>query len=193
VILGLLLACSARVPLGDAMVADVPPPGDYAALAREATRELRLYDGLATSLLARVAYLDANFRRAMEGMRAHLLLLEAPAREARLSASLDEGARAHVFVIAADGQDREALRFGAGEDVPWRLRAFVAGRPCAPEAVEELEPSPIDARLYPFHTRWSALWSARFAADCGASGPVILQVTGPAGAGELGWRTATAG
>lgn len=192
-ILALLLGCAGRAPVGDAMVADVAPPGDYEALAREATRELRLYDGLTTTLLVRAAYLDANFRRALEGMRAHLLLLEPPAREARLAASLDEAARAHVFVIAADGQDRQELRFGAGEDVPWRLRAFVAGKPCTPETVEAIEPTPMDERLYPFHTRWSALWSARFAADCGGSGPIVLQVTGPAGAGELGWRTATGG
>lgn len=190
----LLLACAGRVAVGDSITADVAAPADYADAAEAATRELRLYEGLATSLIARVAYLDAPFRRAQEALRAHLLLLEEPLRAARLAESIAEAETHHVFVLSADSQWREDLRFGAGDDTPWRLRLFAGGAPCTAEAVTEIKkPTPIDERIYPFHTRWSGLWRARFLTDCGRTTPLVLQVTGPHGTGELGWRSATGG
>lgn len=191
-ILALLLACQARQAVGDDIMADVPPPGDYDASVRGATRELRLYtDGLTTSLLLRAAWLDPGFRRTMESQRAHLLLLEPDLRAERLAASLAEAGAAYVFVFSADSQFRDDLRFGFGEAEPWRLRLFADGRPCAPETLVEIVPTPMELDLYRFHNRWSSLWSARFEKDCG-KGPLVLQVTGPHGAGELGWRADSA-
>lgn len=188
-ILALLVACQARVSVGDTMTADVPAPDDYAADLRGATRELRLYtDGLTTALLLRATRLDAPYRRAQEALRAHLYLLGPAEREAALAASLAEAEAAHVFVFSVDSKWRDELAFGFGDGAPWRLRLFVDDRPCTGESVTEMEPGPLDARIYPHHNRWSQLWSARFAADCGADGPMVLQVTGPRGAGELGWR-----
>lgn len=187
-ILALLAACAGRVPVGDSFVADVPAPDAYAATLGAATRELRLYDQLTTVLLARAVYLDADTRRAIEGMRAHLLLLEAPAREARLAASLAEAETIHAFVVSADAQPRTDLRLGFGEDEPWRARLFADGKPCSPLDITEIPATPMDERLYPFHTRWSTLWSVRFQADCGHSSPLVLQLTGPHGAGEMSWR-----
>jgi len=188
VILALLLACASRVPYGDALVEDVPAPDAYADAVADATRELRLYDRLTTTLLLRAVRLDADFRRTLEAMRAHLMLLEAPARAANLAASLAEAADQHVFVLSADAQDRKALRFGVGTDAPWRLRLFSSGKACTAVAVERRDPTPLDLRLYPFHTSWATLWIARFSTDCGADSPLVLQVTGPGGAGEMGWR-----
>jgi hypothetical protein len=188
-ILALLLACQARVAVGDSIADDVPAPDHYDRSVVAATRELRLYDGLTTALLARATFLDPDFRRAAAALRAHLLLLEAPARDADLATSLQEGAASNVFVISADSEWREDLRFGFGTDQPWRLRAFVAGQACTPEDVEEVKhPTALDHTLYPHQTPWSRLWIARFATDCGAEGPVVLQITGPHGTGELGWR-----
>lgn len=186
-IFALLVACQARRAVGDDIMADVPAPDDYDASTRAATRELRLYsDGLTTSLLLRAAHLDAEFRREMEAQRAHVLLLEPDARAGHLAASLAEADAAHVFVLSADSQFREDLRFGFGDDEPWRLRLFAGGRVCTPETVVEITPTPIELDLYRFHTRWSTLWRARFSKDCG-QGPLVLQVTGPHGTGELGW------
>ncbi|MDP2312099.1 MAG: hypothetical protein Q8P41_04280 [Pseudomonadota bacterium] len=191
-IFALLVGCHARTSVGDHILADVPRPDNYDADARAATRELRLYsDGLTTSLLLRAARLDPDFRRAMEAQRAHLMLLESAVREERLAASLAEAEVAYVFVLSADSQFRDDLRFGFGEAEPWRLRLFADGRPCTPESVTEIEPTPLDLQLYPHHTRWSSLWNVRFARDCGA-GPLVLQVTGPHGTGEMGWSTETA-
>lgn len=186
-IFALLVACQARRPVGDDITADVPPPDNYAAAVRAATRELRLYsDGLTTSLLLRGAWLHPDFRREMEAERAHVLLLEPAARAERLAASLAEADTAHVFVLSADSQFRDDLRFGFGEAEPWRLRLFAGGRPCTPETITKVEPTAMDLRLHPYHTRWSTLWNARFSKDCG-SGPLVLQVTGPHGTGEIGW------
>lgn len=190
-IFALLLACASRAPYGDTFVGDVPDPPDYAAAVRDATRELRLYDGLSTVLLLRAAWLDADFRRAQEAQRAYVLLLEPAEREAALATSLAEAEAAHVFLLSADSQDRPGLRFG--DDAPWRLRAFAAGEPCTLLSVTERDPTPLDARLLPFHSSWAKLWEARFSADCGRSSPIVLQVAGPGGAGELGWRSAPGG
>ncbi|MDP2311179.1 MAG: hypothetical protein Q8P18_34480 [Pseudomonadota bacterium] len=188
-IFALLVACQARRAVGDDITADVPAPHAYDASVRDATRELRLYtDGLTTSLLLRAAWLDPDFRRAMEAQRAHVLLLEPELRAERLAASLAEADAAHVFVLSADSQYREDLRFGFGEAEPWRVRLFAAGRPCTPESIAEMEPTPLDLDLLRYHTRWGSLWTVRFSKDCG-EGPLVLQVTGPRGAGELGWRT----
>ena len=188
-ILALLVACQARVAVGDHVTADVPAPDDFDAAARNATRELRLYtDGLTTALLLRAAWLDADYRGAIEAERAHRLLLEPALRAERLAASLAEEQTTYTFVFSADSQFRDDLSFGFGEETPWRLRLFADGRPCTPMAIEPFEPTALDLRLYPFHTRWSTLWNARFARDCG-TGPLVLQVTGPRGTGELGWRT----
>ncbi len=188
-ILALLSACAGRVAVGETITADVPAPPDFTETTRAATRELRLYDALSTAILVRAVWLDADFRRAQEAMRAHLLLLEAPDRAARLAASLAEAETHHVIVFAADSQWREDLSFGTGDAEPWRLRLFADGVPCTPESVSELDPTPLDERLYPFHNRWSSLWRARFLTDCGRGSPLILQVTGPHGTGELGWRS----
>jgi hypothetical protein len=189
VILALLFACAARVSVGDAITADVPAPAHYDATVVAATRELRLYDGLSTALLMRATWLDAGFRRSAEQMRAHLLLLEPAAREAHLATSLAEAEASHVFVISADSQWRAELKFGNGEESPWRLRAFVGGHACTPQGTEErAHPTELDRTLYPHQTPWSKLWIARFSTDCGTAGTVILQVTGAHGTGELGWR-----
>jgi hypothetical protein len=188
VILLPLLACAARVAVGDGIADDVPAPAHYDRSVAAATRELRLYDGLSTALLMRATWLDPTFRTEEEAERAHLLLLEPPAHEARLTASLAEAATTHVFVLSADSQWREDLKFGFGEDAPWRLRAFVDGRACTPVATEEVKtPTALDRSLFPHQTPWSHLWIARFSTDCGASGKLILQATGPHGTGEMGW------
>lgn len=187
-IVALLLACAGRVAVGDNLVADVPAPADYDASVRAATRELKLYEALSTALLMRVAYLDPAFRRAREDMRAHLFLLSPEERAERLAASLAEAETAHVFLLSADSQWRDDLRFGFGDEAPWRLRLFAGGKVCTPERVTPIEPTPLDARLDPFHTSWSTLHEVRFQTDCGRSSPMILQVTGPRGAGELSWR-----
>jgi hypothetical protein len=192
VIFALLVACHARQAVGDTITSDVPAPPGYDATLRAGTRELLLYsDGLTTSLLLRAAWLDPEVRRAMEAQRAHVLLLEPEVRAERLAASLAEADAAYVFVFSADSQFREDLRFGFGEDEPWRLRLFAGGRPCTPETVVEIEPTPLELDLYRYHNRWSSLWSARFSKDCG-QGPLVLQVTGPHGTGELGWRSESA-
>ena len=193
-ILALLVACQTRHPVGEAILEDVPAPDDYAGAARDATRELRLYtDGLTTALLLRAAWLDADFRRALEQERAHRLLLEPARREEALRASLAEGEASHVFILSADSQWREDLRFGFGEDEPWRLRLFVGDRACTPGTLEQVKkPTPLELDLYPHHTGWGSLWKVSFAADCGrptAGAPLVLQVTGARGTGELGWRT----
>ena len=101
---------------------DVPAPADFDGAVRDATRELRLYtDGLTTALLLRAAWLDADVRRAMEEERAHVLLLEPALREEALRTSLAEAEASHVFVLSADSQWRDDLRFGFGEEAPWRL------------------------------------------------------------------------
>jgi hypothetical protein len=174
------------------MLADVPAPEDYPSAVRAATRELKLYEGLSTALLLRAVRLDGPMRRALEAQRAHLLLLEPTAAAERLAASLAEATTSHVFVFSADSQWRSDLRFGFGEDTPWRLRLFSAGEPCPGQSVEKLTPTPMDNALHPFHNGWSELYIARFDAACGETGPLVLQVTGPHGAGELGWRGVTA-
>jgi len=192
VILLLVAACQTRHPVGDAILADVPAPDDYAGAARDATRELRLYtDGLTTALLLRAAWLDDGFRRAVEAERAHRLLLEPDRREEALRTSLAEGEASHVFVVSADSQWREDLRFAFGEEEPWRLRLFVGDRACSPGTIEPMKkPTPLDLGLYPHHTGWGSLWKVSFSADCGrpsAAAPLVLQVTGARGTGELGW------
>jgi hypothetical protein len=182
-----LFGCASRVAVGDGLLADVPAPEAYDAAVRAATRELRLYtDGLSTALLLRAAWLDPDFRRAQEALRAHLFLLDAPTRAARLDASLAEEQAHYVFVVAADSQWRDELNLAFDDSTPWRIRAFAGGRACTPEAVQTLEPTPTDHQLYPFLDRWSHSWTVRFARDCG-DGPLVLQLAGPRGAGEVGW------
>ena len=187
-ILLVLAGCEARVAAGVGIQADVPEPAHYDRAVAAATRELRLYDGLTTALLVRATWLDSTFRRTFEAERSHLLLLEPDIRAARLAASLSEAEAAHAFVFSVDSQWRADLRFGFGDEEPWRLRAFVGGQPCTPETVAEIErPSALERALYPHQTPWSQLWTARFSADCGA-GPPLLQFTGPHGTGEVGWE-----
>lgn len=182
-----LLGCASRVAVGDGLLGDVPAPDAYERTTRAATRDLRLYtDGLTTALLLHAAWLDEDLRRAQEDLRAHLFLLEPAAREARLEASLAEGRAHHVFVVSADSQWREELELAFDDSTPWRIRAFSGEKACTPEKIEELEPTPTDEKLYPFLDRWSHVWTVRFARDCG-DGPMVLQLSGPHGAGEVGW------
>ncbi len=183
-----LVACTTRVSVGAGIDADVPAPEAYPRAVRDATRELRLYEDLTTNLLLRVTLLDADFRRASEAQIAHLLLLEAPLRDARTADSLSKLASGWEFVLSADSQWREDLRFGFGESEPWRLRLLADGHPCEGTSVEKLEVTSLVERVYPHHNGWSTLWQARFAA-CGPA-PLVLQVTGPHGTGELAWEQA---
>lgn len=182
-------ACATRVAVGDGITDDVPAPEAYAATVRARTRELRLYEGLTTALLARATYLDADLRRAAEQLRAHLLLLEPALRQERLAAAEAAAAASHEVVLAVASEHRDDLVLGTSPDHPWRVRAFVDGRPCTPEAVERWgDASAVDLRLLPHVTPWDTLWRARFAKDCGDGGLFELQLTGGHGTGELGWR-----
>ena len=187
IVLLALAACNSRVAVGAGIDADVPAPAHYERAVRDATRELRLYEDLTTKLLLRATLLDGAFRAASEAQVAHLLLLEPALRDARLAASNAELAASWVFMLSADSQWREDLRFGFGDDQPWRLRLLAGGQSCAGELAEKVEVTPLIEQLYPHHNGWSTLWQARFAA-CG-QGPLVLQVTGPHGTGELAWDT----
>lgn len=181
-----LLACVPRAPVGE-VTDGVPAPARYAATVRDGTRELKLYDELTTVLIVRATYLGAPMRRAMEAQRAHLLLLEPAARDARLATAEAEAAQAHTVVFSAASELDDALDFGAGEDMPWRVRAFVDGRPCEALAVEPRAVEPLDRALLPHLTDWDELWEARFSRECGERGQFELQLTGPRGVGELAW------
>lgn len=175
----LLLGCAPRVAVGGGITDDVPKPAAYEATIREATRELRLYEEIVHVLLVKALYLSPGVRAAMGRMRAHLLLLD----------TVEVAAEpAHEVLFTAASEHRDDLAFGLADEAPWRVRAFVDGRPCTPDTVTRVPITAMDRALLPWLTEWDTLWRARFATDCGAEGLFELQLTGPHGAGELGWR-----
>lgn len=182
-----LWACVPRAPVGE-MTADVREPPRYDVTVRDATRELKLYDEFVTVLILRATYLDAATRRAMEDMRAHLLLLEPEVLDQRRADARAQADATHEVWFSAAADESAGLGFGAGEDKLWRVRGFVDEKACAALDVGQRTPTPLDRRLLPHLTDWDQLWVARFDKGCGARGRFELQVTGARGAGEVAWE-----
>jgi hypothetical protein len=155
----------------------------------EWTREVRIYNGFFTALLARGTWLSPEFRVALAEERRRVFDPTPEDHQAFVSRMQSEGAQYHEVVIGADSPYREANQFGAQGDDRWNLRLEADGRvlPCV-EVVHVRRPTPLQRHLYPQVNIWSELWLARFENQVTNPVDLRLHVGGGYGNGEMAWR-----
>ncbi len=183
-----LLAGAAAAMVGAPALARNPRK-TYLDAHEEWTREVRLYSGFFTALIARGTLLSPTFRAALAEERRRVYEPTAEDHAAFVTRMTEEGARYQEIVLGADSPFEEANRFGAQGDDRWNLRLEADGivLPCV-EVVHVRQPTPLQRQLYPQVNIWSELWLARF--ENQGPNPVNLQlhVGGGYGSAEMTWR-----
>jgi len=161
----------------------------YLDAHEEATREVRLYNGFFTALLARGTLLDPPFRLALAEERKRVYDPSPADHVAFLARMAEEGARYHEIVLGADSPFDEANRFGAQGDDRWNLRLEADGTELAcVEVAHVRKPTPLQRQLYPQVNIWSELWLARFENTAPNPGNLVLHIGGGYGNAEMAWR-----
>jgi len=161
---------------------------DYARSFKQATQELRLYQGFATALILRGTYLDDRFRTAMITERRRLLDPTEEDHQRFKQRMKDDGAAYHevVFSAGTNGMDG-ADTFGDGDD-GWRIRLLADGVAEPLVTVYRVrKPTPLHRTIYLHYNQWSDLWIARFARTTPAPNEVVLKIGSGYGNGELRW------
>ena len=127
------------------------------------TRELRLYQGFHTAILARGTWLSKPFRAALAEERRRMFG-PTDADHADFLAGMEaDGAQYQDVMLAVDSSFDEARTVGAQGDDRWNVR-FEADDQA--ESVVEIshirQPTPLHIQLYPQTNIWCELYLCRF-------------------------------
>jgi hypothetical protein len=165
------------------------PRRSYLDAHDEWTREIRVYNGFFTALLARGTWLSPEFRQALAEERRRVFDPTPEDHQAFLARMAEEAARWHELVLGVDSPFDEAETYGAQGDDRWNLRltADSVELPCV-EVSHVRKPTPLQRDLYPQVNLWSALWVARFENKAPNPQELVLHVGGGYGNGEMAWR-----
>ncbi len=167
--------------IGLAGATEVSERKAYESVIREATAELRLYDGWHTALLARATLLTADVRSAQA---ARLAQLTADTASAPASTGGIE------VLVSATSHWKDTLHLADDGSTAWTLSLLNGERRCSGQVdvVELKKPTELDRTLYPHITDWDRVFRLRWGADaCGGGEPTALRVQGRRGSGELEW------
>lgn len=165
------------------------PRKSFLDVHEEWTREVRIYNGLFTALLARATLLSPAFRVALAEERRRAFVPTPEDHQAFVARMVDEAGRYHELAFAADSPYPEAQRFGAQGDDRWNLRleADDVVLPCI-EVSHVRKPTPLQHHLYPQVNIWSELWFARFENKAPNPKNLVLHIGGGYGNAEMAWR-----
>lgn len=167
------------------------PRNAYLAIHREWTRELRLYNGFFTGLLARGTLLAPEMRSAMAEERKRLYGADEADHAAWVERMRDEGSRYHEVVLAIDSSYDNADEVGGQGDDRWivRLEKDGAQQPVV-DVSHVRQPTPLQAQLFPQVDIWSELFLCRFEKKDPAPGRVVFHIGGGYGNGDMTWEAA---
>jgi hypothetical protein len=165
------------------------PRKQYLDVHERWTRELRLYNGFFTALIARGTLLSDEMRAWMATERQRMYDLPPENNAAFLADMKDQGAKFHEVFLATDSSFPDAEKFGAQGDDRWNLR-FVADGVDQPavDVSHVRKPTPLQHELFPQLNIWSSLWIARFENKNPAPRSAVLHIGGGYGHGEMDWE-----
>lgn len=161
----------------------------YLDVHQDWTREIRIYNGFFTALVARGTWLSPEFRVAAAEERRRVFDPTGEEHQAFVGRTTAEGTSWHEVVLGVDSPFEEANRLGAQGDDRWNLRLTADGAElrCAEVSLVR-KPTPLHRQLYPQLNLWSELWVARFENTAPNPRELVLHVGGGYGNGEMTWR-----
>jgi len=159
----------------------------YEHTISQQTRTMKVYQGLATTLILRGTLLTPEFRDTLAAERRRLMAATDDNHQVFVNRMLDDGAAYHEVVFSADSPQPEGDIFGE-TDAGWVVRLVADGVEEQLVTVYKVRrPTSLHRSLYTHLNIWSELWIARFVRTVQQPNQVEFHVGSGYGNGSLVW------
>lgn len=146
----------------------------YTTLLRAQSREVKVYDGLVTALIARGTWVDPTLAAAQQSQLDRMRL-----------GGPGPTPVSPALALAVWSERPDAVTVGTDAAAAWRVRVLVDGAEC-PVTVTGQPATAEDRALFPYLTVWNQLWIVSLDPSCGDGRPE-LQLSGAWASATLSW------